>query len=103
MAPEGMSAHCHAQPTTQRRGHGGKRTVGIATPLSRVALSTSIGCTRPYQPCVTSLLRRYICNKIIVEQRVQVMQLFSTHSIVCDSIDRYPLTKIGFKNINAQT
>ena len=50
---------------------------------------------------MTGFFCRYICNQVIVEQRIQIMQLFSTHAIVCDGVDWYPLTKIGFKNIDA--
>src|SRR5438128_9983441 len=95
VAPEGMTGCAHAQATAQRRGEVLVRTVRIARPLSRVALAAGIRGTTPDQSRAAGSRCRHLRYQVVVDQRVDVVEMLPGRAVEGDGISWHAFTEIG--------
>src|SRR5712692_8033438 len=103
VAPEAMTGCAHAQATAQRRGEVLVRTVRIACPLRRVPLAAGIRRTTPDQPRAAGRRCRHLRYQVVVDQRVDVVELLPGRAVEGVGISWNAFTEIGLEGVGSHT
>ena len=102
MAPERRPGKRVRQAAAQRAAHPAVGRGRVTAPLGRVPLAAQEGGPPPHQPVAVHGLG-HLRGRVVVQQRVHVVQLPAGHSVGCHGSGGHGLSEVGLEYGHAVT